>query len=120
MERLQALHQALYPAVCIASPNGDFPFEPSPDHKVGTERMKLCARENPVNVLLRPLQVAGPQKYGNRPIQHDGERQGVVHAGGVFDSHVRALSGLRSEEHTSELQSLMRISYAVFCLNKKN
>src|SRR3546814_10346501 len=26
---------------------------------------------------------------------------------------------LRSEEHTSEIQSLMRISYAVFCLNKK-
>src|SRR3546814_2434969 len=34
----------------------------------------------------------------------------------------RELSGgwLRSEEHTSELQSLMRISYAVFCLKKKN
>src|SRR3546814_2970510 len=29
------------------------------------------------------------------------------------------LAGLRSEEHTSELQSLMRISYAVFCLKKK-
>src|SRR3546814_3490755 len=29
-------------------------------------------------------------------------------------------SGSRSEEHTSELQSLMRISYAVFCLKKKN
>src|SRR3546814_3455961 len=29
------------------------------------------------------------------------------------------LVGLRSEEHTSELQSLMRISYAVFCLKKK-
>src|SRR3546814_4173534 len=28
--------------------------------------------------------------------------------------------GERSEEHTSELQSLMRISYAVFCLKKKN
>src|SRR3546814_9748113 len=28
--------------------------------------------------------------------------------------------GARSEEHTSELQSLMRISYAVFCLKKKN
>src|SRR3546814_6896154 len=28
--------------------------------------------------------------------------------------------GQRSEEHTSELQSLMRISYAVFCLKKKN
>src|SRR3546814_1047491 len=29
-------------------------------------------------------------------------------------------TGKRSEEHTSELQSLMRISYAVFCLTKKN
>src|SRR3546814_1324309 len=29
-------------------------------------------------------------------------------------------TGKRSEEHTSELQSLMRISYAVFCLKKKN
>src|SRR3546814_4411289 len=29
-------------------------------------------------------------------------------------------SGQRSEEHTSELQSVMRISYAVFCLKKKN
>src|SRR3546814_6061042 len=39
-------------------------------------------------------------------------------------SHRRELAELwgideRSEEHTSELQSLMRISYAVFCLNKK-
>src|SRR3546814_3610289 len=33
---------------------------------------------------------------------------------------VRDGSRLRSEEHTSELQSLMRISYAVFCLKKKN
>src|SRR3546814_2527540 len=30
------------------------------------------------------------------------------------------LANKRSEEHTSELQSLMRISYAVFCLKKKN
>src|SRR3546814_9036169 len=30
-----------------------------------------------------------------------------------------ALDDMRSEEHTSELQSLMRISYAVFCLKKK-
>src|SRR3546814_2969728 len=32
----------------------------------------------------------------------------------------RQVQGTRSEEHTSELQSLMRISYAVFCLKKKN
>src|SRR3546814_4657863 len=36
----------------------------------------------------------------------------------VDDHLLRA--GVRSEEHTSELQSLMRISYAVFCLKKKN
>src|SRR3546814_2327119 len=34
--------------------------------------------------------------------------------------HVRKLRRRRSEEHTSELQSLMRISYAVFCLKKKS
>src|SRR3546814_9676392 len=33
--------------------------------------------------------------------------------------HVANLADRRSEEHTSELQSLMRISYAVFCLKKK-
>src|SRR3546814_1852588 len=39
---------------------------------------------------------------------------------GVFKlGDARAFANARSEEHTSELQSLMRISYAVFCLNKK-
>src|SRR3546814_6554436 len=42
---------------------------------------------------------------------------------GDYDSTKEAIRGLtrtaRSEEHTSELQSLMRISYAVFCLKKK-
>src|SRR3546814_10241638 len=37
--------------------------------------------------------------------------EGVLHRAGNI---------IRSEEHTSELQSLMRISYAVFCLKKKN
>src|SRR3546814_5863216 len=36
----------------------------------------------------------------------------------LFHAHVR-VEEERSEEHTSELQSLMRISYAVFCLKKK-
>src|SRR3546814_6556701 len=38
----------------------------------------------------------------------------------VQDVFVRIQTAQRSEEHTSELQSLMRISYAVFCLKKKN
>src|SRR3546814_4421488 len=40
-------------------------------------------------------------------------REGLVASGAVSREE------LRSEEHTSELQSLMRISYAVFCLKKK-
>src|SRR3546814_9929458 len=36
-----------------------------------------------------------------------------------FDADPREVGEERSEEHTSELQSLMRISYAVFCLKKK-
>src|SRR3546814_2542072 len=37
----------------------------------------------------------------------------------VASDYLDVLDLLRSEEHTSELQSLMRISYAVFCLKKK-
>src|SRR3546814_2270199 len=37
----------------------------------------------------------------------------------LVDDIVDSAGTLRSEEHTSELQSLMRISYAVFCLKKK-
>src|SRR3546814_6300784 len=46
---------------------------------------------------------------GRLPVKHhQGSRMGI-----------RQLLHRRSEEHTSELQSLMRISYAVFCLKKK-
>src|SRR3546814_9650977 len=40
-------------------------------------------------------------------------------SGGNFVRRAKSGGILRSEEHTSELQSLMRISYAVFCLKKK-
>src|SRR3546814_1561967 len=45
------------------------------------------------------------------------EREGEIEVAGPDLAH--SLTELRSEEHTSELQSLMRISYAVFCLKKK-
>src|SRR3546814_5734085 len=55
-----------------------------------------------------------------------GKRSQRLHAIHVEDHVAHAATndfklvvGLRSEEHTSELQSLMRISYAVFCLKKK-
>src|SRR3546814_7158518 len=47
----------------------------------------------------------------------------AVGVGGEFrdgTGDFRIPAGARSEEHTSELQSLMRISYAVFCLKQKN
>src|SRR3546814_5032633 len=43
----------------------------------------------------------------------------AVHAGADATTYPDGGSRLRSEEHTSELQSLMRHSYAVFCLKKK-
>src|SRR3546814_7617994 len=47
-------------------------------------------------------------------------RQVLVHGNGLPPFGKLAFCQFRSEEHTSELQSLMRISYAVFCLKKKN
>src|SRR3546814_8849252 len=49
---------------------------------------------------------------------HDGAVQEQIEDT-VADAVKIARSRIRSEEHTSELQSLMRISYAVFCLKKK-
>src|SRR3546814_8522122 len=58
--------------------------------------------------------------------RQEGRRsRGFPAQAGLFQGRVRqdrrnrAQRGRRSEEHTSELQSLMRISYAVFCLKKK-
>src|SRR3546814_8799926 len=60
--------------------------------------------------------IRDPIKEADRrkPAWHDSPR------GPPVNLRNRRLLGLRSEEHTSELQSLMRSSYAVFCLKKKN
>src|SRR3546814_1563964 len=52
---------------------------------------------------------------GPHAAMRDGLKASICHSGSCRFIQSR----LRSEEHTSELQSLMRISYAVFCLNKK-
>src|SRR3546814_9509721 len=48
-----------------------------------------------------------------KPARHAGRRRKRAAGGGRI-----RFAGARSEEHTSELQSLMRLSYAVFCLKK--
>src|SRR3546814_4901904 len=56
------------------------------------------------------------ERYGEQIlVAHEADPPPVV---GDVEVDFRGLA--RSEEHTSELQSLMRISYAVFCLKKKN
>src|SRR3546814_5509410 len=56
---------------------------------------------------------------GNPPFESSLTTEGAKRS---YAAHIKehgALADKRSEEHTSELQSLMRISYAVFCLKKK-
>src|SRR3546814_4814917 len=55
------------------------------------------------------------RRLAEHQFQHGADDVEVGGLGPVADGALRA----RSEEHTSELQSLMRISYAVFCLKKK-
>src|SRR3546814_9802000 len=64
----------------------------------------------------RPTSVlpVGPSQGVQQPSRRRGGSSGDVIVEGVM-----AVLQSRSEEHTSELQSLMRISYAVFCLKKK-
>src|SRR3546814_8170643 len=59
-----------------------------------------------------------PEDWKERIGGHEAIYFGAIGWPDTVPDHV-ALWG-RSEEHTSELQSLMRISYAVFCLKKKN
>src|SRR3546814_1693002 len=56
---------------------------------------------------------------GLRP-KFDWPRAAPFLIGGALGVPLGVAALTRSEEHTSELQSLMRISYAVFCLKKKN
>src|SRR3546814_1253666 len=61
------------------------------------------------------VRVLSPEAYRSVACPTYGEIRLAFPASGRFAGDVE-----RSEEHTSELQSLMRISYAVFCLKKKN
>src|SRR3546814_6295141 len=60
------------------------------------------------------------RRHAPRPGEHTQEILQEVGLDPAFIDSVLGQAKPRSEEHTSELQSLMRISYAVFCLKKKN
>src|SRR3546814_6845155 len=86
----------------------------------------------PYTTLFRSRQIIDAGQVGQL-VQHEpdapvcGRRQAQHGAGRAFQpagqqglGRLKIILLARSEEHTSELQSLMRISYAVFCLKKKN
>src|SRR3546814_4127812 len=64
------------------------------------------------------LLLGGGAQYEDRAAND--HTYGFANAGGGFLINLNEAHTVRSEEHTSELQSLMRISYAVFCLKTKN
>src|SRR3546814_9168306 len=63
-----------------------------------------------------PWKPSGPKKVRRRRVFGEWRLACQCRSVEKSDNHEKR----RSEEHTSELQSLMRISYAVFCLKKKN
>src|SRR3546814_2954077 len=73
----------------------------------------------PYTTLFRSL--ISPPPFASRTVPLPTLRVGRInsHAAATASSRQPGASADRSEEHTSELQSLMRISYAVFCLKKK-
>src|SRR3546814_8470666 len=81
----------------------------------GTERRRYQQQGSGLHPV---APIAEVNRHGHRPAAadqdegHDGDQD----EGNILSADVQ---GERSEEHTSELQSLMRISYAVFCLKKK-
>src|SRR3546814_5597465 len=79
-----------------------------PDSRIGHRRPGFGGFEMPV-LQQFDRNAVGRADEGHMPV-----------ARRAVDGHASVHQSLRSEEHTSELQSLMRISYAVFCLKKKN
>src|SRR3546814_3940205 len=88
--------------------------------------MPIAAMTNPQSPIPNPGSGAKRRYFGTDGIRgRVGEgpisADFVLRLGNAYGHALRASArARRSEEHTSELQSLMRISYAVFCLKKKN
>src|SRR3546814_1084126 len=89
----------------------DWPPRPPPPSTVQRDRVIRSVLDAVVVV------ACAAYVFGNLPTSKT--LSSALPAGGDMGAHVWGPAFLRSEEHTSELQSLMRISYAVFCLKKK-
>src|SRR3546814_6346393 len=93
-------------------PDGDIPVADLPDP------LPRPAARHPARSCAQPLDRASRGRPRGDPAVGPASGGGRD-AGRVAASSTHDARDTRSEEHTSELQSLMRISYAVFCLKKK-
>src|SRR3546814_2793943 len=113
-------------------PNGAAVWQPTTQAPEAIQK----STANIFNALFTSPPIAGPSQSTNRAVTINDAMQElqktlptknqkniafahVIAASGNNKIYV-SVSGIRSEEHTSELQSLMRISYAVFCLKQKH
>src|SRR3546814_3454318 len=85
---------------------------------LSADRFLLALIPEPSNAAITWLACCSSRwLYNAEPLQPTSARQASSRA--MNTRRLFAFDAFRSEEHTSELQSLMRISYAVFCLKKK-
>src|SRR3546814_3543609 len=89
------------------------------DQVVDDALVEVLAAEEGVAVGRQHLELLLAVDVGDLDDRHvEGAAAQVVHGDLAVAAFLVQAVGQRSEEHTSELQSLMRISYAVFCLKK--
>src|SRR3546814_10720127 len=99
---------AIWLALCVFALKALVPQGFMPGADPGATLIQLCSAAG-------PIWVEGPHKASHHEDAQPAEQSEVCPVGAAL----AALPLRRSEEHTSDLQSLMRISYAVFCLKTK-
>src|SRR3546814_5393144 len=91
--------------------------EPTPEEMAERLSMPLEKVRKAMKIAKEPISLETP--IGDEEDSHLGDfiedKNAIIPVDAAIQANLK-----RSEEHTSELQSLMRISYAVFCLKKKN
>src|SRR3546814_8508901 len=90
-------------------------------HTLRDQRLPFLSAQDAINLASMAFACCGITQH-DRVAQHFFQRNSFVSQHGITRGHgyhqLVFPNWIRSEEHTSELQSLMRISYAVFCLTK--
>src|SRR3546814_9779719 len=90
-----------------------------PRKAIATDRPFLILRGKGGKERLAPISDRARAAIAQWSVHVAAESAWLFPSGKSHLSRIRLYQMVRSEEHTSELQSLMRISYAVFCLKKK-